>query len=166
VKKAVPMLLCVLAILFIFLMTAHADVGPKPSVVIDFNGLDGETFYATLLSSVTSTGPYSALDDSNQEYAHYQEGDKEYDVFLKFAEYEDVDGFYFLQFFQDCSQTQQFSWTYYPPKEFKILLFFPETDRFVVSDEITNVMLLTAIIPLKLPVPVFLPQHRKKPVLP
>jgi hypothetical protein len=46
-----------------------------------------------------------------------------------------VDGFYFLQFFQDCSQTQQFNWTYYPPQKFKILLYFPETGRFVSSSE-------------------------------
>lgn len=42
----------------------------------------------------------------------YQEGDEGYDVFLKYAKYEDVDEFYFLQFFKDCSQTQRFSWTY------------------------------------------------------
>jgi hypothetical protein len=48
-------------------------------------------------------------------------------------EYEDTDGFYFLQFFENCSETQQFSWTYYPPQRFKILLYFPTTDSFVVS---------------------------------
>lgn len=135
-KRVISTLLCILTILLLFPLTAHADIGPKPSVVINFNGLDGETCYATLLSSAKSTGPYSALNDSNQSYAHYQEGDDGYDIFLKFAEYEDTDGFHFLQFLEDCSQTQQLSWTYYPPAEFKILLYFPETDRFLVSDQI------------------------------
>ncbi|NLO96974.1 MAG: hypothetical protein GX091_02670, partial [Peptococcaceae bacterium] len=68
-------------------------------------------------------------------YARYQEGDEDYVIFLKFSEYRDVDGYYFLQYFQNCSQTHRFSWTYYPPQKFKILLYFPEKDRFVVSNE-------------------------------
>lgn len=118
--------------------TVQADMGPKPSIVIDFSGLDGKTYYATLLSSEKSTGPFSALNDNNHKYVHYQEGDKDYDIFLKFAEYseyQDADGFYFLQYFTDCSQTNQFSWTYYPPQVFKILLYFPETDSFIISDD-------------------------------
>lgn len=133
-KKAISALLLILVLLAMFPMTALADVGPKPSVVIDFKKLDGETYYATLLSSVKSTGPFSALGDGSESYVHYQPGDEGYEIFLKFLEYEDADGFYFLQYFQDCSQMQQFSWTYYPPQEFKILLYFPETDRFVSGE--------------------------------
>lgn len=119
----------------LFSVNVRGDVGPKPSVIIDFNGLEGENYYVTLLSSNKSTGPYSVLSDSNRKYAHYQEGDKGYNVFLKFVEYQDEDGFYFLQFFQDCSESHQFNWTYYPPNEFKILLYFPETDYFIISDK-------------------------------
>lgn len=135
-KRLVSVLLCVLTVLLMLPLTASADIGPKPSVVIDFNGLEGESYYATLLSRTKSTGPYSALNESNRGYAHYQEGDDGYDIFLKFADYKDAEGFYFLQFFNDCSVTQQFSWNYYPPQEFKILLYFPETDRFIASDQI------------------------------
>ena len=134
-KKVILMLLCALIMAAVLPVTVQADIGPKPSVVIDFDGLEGENYYVTLLSSVKSTGPYSALNDSNRGYARYQEDDEDYNIFLKFAEYKDMDGFYFLQFFKDCSQSQQFSWTYYPPQEFKILLYFPEIDRFVVSGE-------------------------------
>ncbi len=134
-KKMGAVLLFLLTLTLLFPVTASADMGPKPSVVIHFNGFEGKTYYVTLLSSSKSTGPYSALDDNNRAYSHYQAGDKDYDIFLKFAEYQDTDGFYFLQFFKDCSQTQQFKWTYYPPQRFKILLYFPETDRFIVSDQ-------------------------------
>ena len=133
-KKTASTLLCVLLITFMFPLTARADMGPKPSVVIDFIGLEGKTYYATLLSSLKSTGPYSALNESNPAGAHYQEGDEHYEIFLKFLDYHDADGYCFLQFFQDCTQTHQFSWTYYPPEVFKILLYFPETDSFIVSD--------------------------------
>jgi len=129
------MLLSILTLSIMFPVMARADVGPKPSIVIDFTGLEGKTYYATLLSSKKSTGPHSALNEDGT-YARYAEGDEDYEIFLKFVEHQDPDGYYFLQFFQDCSESHQFRWTYYPPKMFKILLYFPETDHFFVSDEV------------------------------
>lgn len=131
-KKKILMLVCMLMILSVPL-TAFADMGPKPSVVIDFQGLEGERYYATLLSKEKSTGPFSTLEGNGGEYRRYQEGDAGYEIFEKFAQYKDTDGYYFLQYFQDCSEAQRFSWTYYPPQEFKVLLYFSDTDRFVVS---------------------------------
>jgi len=128
-KKAVLMIIGVIMISVMLPISARADMGPKPSVIIDFNGLDGEVYFATLLSQTKSTGPHSAGNT-------YQEYMGNYDAFLKFSEYEDVDGYYFLCFYQDCSETSQFSWTYYPPQEFKLLLYFPGTDTFIVSNEI------------------------------
>ena len=127
-RKSALMFLFVILISVMLPMNAQADAGPKPSVVIDFTGLDGEAYYVTLLSSTKSTGPYSAGDT-------YQEHMGNYDVFLKFSEYEDADGYYFLRFYQECSETNRFSWTYFPPQEFKLLLYFPETDTFIVSNE-------------------------------
>lgn len=49
-------------------------------------------------------------------------------------EYQDADGYYFLQEWWDCSESNQLNWTYYPPSPFKILLYFPETDTFYVSE--------------------------------
>lgn len=72
-RKIILILLCIIAMTVMFPSTASADIGPKPSVVVDFIGLEGETYYATLLSSVKSTGPYSALSDSNHSYRYYQE---------------------------------------------------------------------------------------------
>jgi hypothetical protein len=123
----------------VFPITASADMGPKPSVVIDFEGLSGESYYVTLLSSTPSTGPYSALsflkqdNPSIDEKEWYYGDEKDYPIYLRFLEYQDTDGYYFLQYFQNCSETHQFSWTYYPPPDFKILLYFPEKDSFVVG---------------------------------
>ena len=138
-KKTLSFILIVLILMAAFPTTASADMGPKPSVVIDFNGLSGETYYVTLLSSVESTGPYSALSLYERDNPEFDDmelyyGDmKDYPVFRKFLEYQDTDGYYFLQYFQNCSETHRFSWTYYPPSNFKILLYFPDKDSFVVS---------------------------------
>ncbi len=61
-KEFFSMLLCFVIIVIIMPLTAYADIGPKPSVVIDFKGLENEKYYVTLLSEVTSTGPHSVLD--------------------------------------------------------------------------------------------------------
>lgn len=54
-RKITLMLLCIILMTGMLTLTASADTGPKPSVVVDFIGLEGKTYYATLLSSVKST---------------------------------------------------------------------------------------------------------------
>lgn len=130
-RKIFALLLCFVLVMAMPI-TAHADMGPKPSVRIEFTGIEGETYYGTLLSKRKSTGPASAW-DGNPEYAYRQPEDADYDIWLKFVEYEDTDGYYFLQWFWECSENNQLNWTYYPPTSFKILLYFPETDTFYVS---------------------------------
>lgn len=115
-------------ILFLFPIKANADMGPKPSIVIHFTGLEEENYYVTLLSERDSTGPWSCGDD----YYDYL-GDES--VFKKFSEYEDEDGYYFLSFMEDCSEDDTFQWTYYPPDKFKILIYFPQYDLFAKSED-------------------------------
>ena len=124
----------IMCLMLVMAMTipASADIGPKPSVQIEFTGMEGQTYYGTLLSMYESTGPASVW-DGNPEHADYQPGEEGYDIWLKFLEYQDADGYYFLQWWWDCSETNQLNWTYYPPTPFKILLYFPETDTFYVS---------------------------------
>lgn len=132
--KAIAVLFLIVALLLP--IHSFADIGPKPSVVIDFQGLEGETYFATLLSQKKSTGPHSVLREDNRNYSKYEKDSPDYDIFTKFVEYEDTDGFYFVQFMQNCSKTQQLAWNYYPPSTFKILLYFPDLDRFVLSSDI------------------------------
>ncbi|MDO4711855.1 MAG: hypothetical protein Q4A75_07725 [Peptostreptococcaceae bacterium] len=55
------------ALIFCLLpVSGYGDTGPKPSVQISFEGLEGETYYVTLLSKFRSTGPASAYDGSNE----------------------------------------------------------------------------------------------------
>ena len=119
--------LVVFLFLFLLPVQVRADMGPKPSVVIDFIGIEDEEYYVTLLSKTDSTGPWSYGND----YYEYM-GDEA--VFQKFNEYRDSDGYYFLSFMENCSGDDQFEWTYYPPTEFKILIYFPEYQYFVTCD--------------------------------
>ena len=128
-KKIYRIFICFTLFLAFFSMplTANADTGPKPSVVVNFDGIDDQVYYATLLSERESTGPWSLGND----YYDYM-GDES--VFWKFSEYEDSDGYYFLSFMDDCSEDDTLDWGYYPPEKFKILVYFPETDQFVCSE--------------------------------
>ena len=49
-KKVYKLMFPILLLVFIFPLTAYADTGPKPSVVIDIKGLEDEDYYVTLLS--------------------------------------------------------------------------------------------------------------------
>ena len=44
----------------------------------------------------------------------------------------DPEGFYLLDFAEDCSDGE-LSWTYYPPHTYQIALWFPEEDALAVS---------------------------------
>ena len=130
-RKMISLLICMILIISLP-VTAKADIGPKPSVRITLTGIEGETYYGTLLSERRSTGPATAW-DGYEDYRDWKP-ENEKPIWEKFIGYEDADGYYFLQEWWDCSETNQLNWTYYPPNPFKILLYFPETDSFYVSD--------------------------------
>ena len=130
-RKIVSFLFCLILIISLP-VTAKADIGPKPSVRITFTGIEGETYYGTLLSERRSTGPATAW-NGYEDYRDWKP-ENEKPIWEKFISYEDTDGYYFLQEWWDCSETNQLNWTYYPPNPFKILLYFPETDSFYVSN--------------------------------
>ena len=129
-RKVFSLLICMILIISLP-VTAKADIGPKPSVRITFTGIEGESYYGTLLSERRSTGPATAW-DGYEDYSSWKP-ENEKVIWEKFIAYEDADGYYFLQEWWDCSETNQLSWSYYPPNPFKILLYFPETDTFYVS---------------------------------
>ena len=112
---------------------AYADTGPKPSIRIEFQNMDNELCYGTLLSESDSTGPASAWDGSSP-YESWQYGEEGRPIWEAFVSYEDPDGFYFLQEWWECSESKRLDWTYFPPDPFKILLYYPETDTFAVSE--------------------------------
>lgn len=131
-KRFLAAVLCAVMSVLLLPSAAYADIGPKPSVNIEFTYPTGQVYYATLLSERDSTGPSSAW-DGTEKFARYHEGDEEYDIWRAFVDYEDDNGWYFLQEFWDCTETDELRWTYYPPSPFKILLYFPESGEFYAS---------------------------------
>jgi len=111
-------------------VAVNADMGPKASVRVNFENMGDELCYGTLLSDDPSTGPNSVWDGID---GHECLGGLDPDIWRAFAEYKDSDGFYYLQINWEISKTKEIAWTYYPPNTFKILLYYPENDRFVVS---------------------------------
>ncbi len=135
-KKLSTLLICMITAVMLS-VTASADMGPKPSVNVDFENLGDELCYATLLSRTKTTGPSYVWDGDEDDARHNENGYSYiaygYDVWKAFVDYNDEDGFFFLQEAWQVNETKKFGWTYYPPDEFKILLYFPETDTFAVS---------------------------------
>ena len=128
-KKLMQCLLALsLLVSFLVLPAAAADIGPKPSVTIGFQGLEGQTYYATLLGNTERYGPWSK-DDVYDDYL----GPK--DVWDAFQGYDAPEGFWFLGFMDACTEDQQLAWTYYPPESFYVLLYFPDTGTFLLSSE-------------------------------
>lgn len=119
--------------------SAHADMGPKPSVIVTVENLDGRVCYGTLLSYHKNSGPAAAYSPDfpyipsqfNPESEYYDE--EEGAIWEAFVGYADSDGYYYLQRHWKCHETGKISWTYYPPSKFKILLYFPETQTFASS---------------------------------
>ena len=129
-KKKLITLLCVFTVIITLPIFAHADVGPKPKIVVDFKDLEGQNYYATLLSQETNTGPWGVADTEDSPRS---EGEEDM-IRWKFQKYEDFSGFHFIGYFEHSSETHTLSWTYYPPKVFKVLLYFPDTDSFISSE--------------------------------
>lgn len=130
----------IFAFSFLFLLspiTALADSGPKPSMRITV-GEECVGAYATLLSEKESTGPHAAWDGTEENAYHdknqtYGWGTP-YDIWEAFVTYEDADGFYYLQSTErKISDAGEYIWGYYPPERFKLLLYFPESDSYLVS---------------------------------
>lgn len=126
------LLFLLISIFILYPSNVFADMGPKPSVKISVNGIQ-ETAYMTLLSKEKSTGPWSVYDVQSEDNERYFEEYGPKEVWQAFVDYKDKDDFYFLQYFQLCEGS--FQWTYYPPDEFKVLIYFPESKTFIMSSD-------------------------------
>jgi len=114
----------------LFCLPAAADTGPKPSVTVAFPELEGE-YYATLLSKSSSSGPYRH-DEEFFDYLETVQGiDAEETAALRaFRAYSDPDGYWFVGFVAKVSASEDLVWGYFPPSDFKILLYQSGTGEF------------------------------------
>lgn len=135
-KKQLHNLLAILAAMLMLCCTVLADTGPKPSAVFAFSGMPEEDYYVTMLSEVDPYGPHHVYREG-MELPYVLEQDKDdpaYPVWQKFVDYQDADGYYFLDdLFTKAHWVCTVGWSYYPPERFKLLLYFPESDTFLCS---------------------------------
>ncbi len=141
-KKHIISIIFALIVFANISVIAFADCGPKYSVTVTITGLLGDiqyygepdgVYYATLLSKGITTGPAFAFIEEEHpadETAKMHE-DK---IWSAFQSYHDEDGYYYLQNHWELTGDDTFCWGYYPPNNFKILLYFPETERYLVSE--------------------------------
>lgn len=121
-RKALLLIAAFMIVSTLMTVTVFADTGPKPSVHVSFENMGGEPCYATLLSKTASTGPFYVW-DGNEEHIDLSYGFITEDVWRAFVEYDDPDGYFFLQrAVWKVSVSKDLTWGYYPPESFKILL--------------------------------------------
>lgn len=128
-KKRIILLLSLFLLLPSFIQPALADSGPKPTTTILFHGLDREDCYATLLADEPNIGPWYV----DQEYPEWlaQDGISEA-LFQSFHDY-GVDDWYFVGLIFNLSENKELNWNYYPPNRFRVMLYFPGSERWVLS---------------------------------
>jgi len=118
---------------------ANADMGPKPSVKIEFIDMPEGECYGTLIGDKANLGPHRAV--TREEFERNKDGKFDYaieeygyDLLLPFFDYVDKDDFMFYLELWNCGETKNLNWNYYPPQRFKIVLYFPESGTFAVSE--------------------------------
>lgn len=117
---------CCLALMFVI----HSRNEEKTAIHIEIDDLTDEIYYVTILSSEESVADSKVYDGSNGTYT---QDDQMYPIWEKFTQYEDEDGYFFLQEIVKCQGDTSFTWSDYIPESFKILLYFPEDDSYVVT---------------------------------
>lgn len=135
-KRRLAAVFAVFALLPMLMNTVSADMGPKPSVNIEITGIS-EPCWGTLLSERQSTGPYTSVKNHPERREEERSRAGEWasaDAWDAFSAYEEIepDGYYFLNFLDDCADGQ-LNWTYYPPQKFKVALWFPKENSMVVT---------------------------------
>ena len=117
-------------IIFLIISTPNiikADMGPKPYVEIKFKNIDETNYFVTLLSKNERSGPHHYYNNEESK----REGDYP-EIWEKFQNYEDE--YYFLQNYSKIDENKTFRWGYYPPRDFKLLIYFADIDKFIISE--------------------------------
>ena len=124
-KKLFQSIVLVFLLFSSYITHVHADSGPKPSVTINFNGIN-EEYYVTLLSDKMRYGPWNKQDEFDNDGVVRQS------IWEAFNNYEDE--YYFIGYFEECTNSNEFHWGYYPPESFKVLIYFPKSNTFIESE--------------------------------
>lgn len=137
--KKLWLLLSLFLILFITPLVS-ADTGPKPFISLQFSD-DTSNLYITLLGEDEYNGPWISFEKYSSDELSYAENlDNFYEatshntpfyIFIKFLNYQDDYYFYGLPY--SVNENNEYRWYYYPPDDFKVLIYNIDTDSFSIS---------------------------------
>lgn len=113
-----------------FALSCFADMGPKPSVHLKLYIYNQQHYAVTLLGNTALNGPWSAPAD-------YRERMGSRETWEAFRSYPAPEGYYFLGYFQEYfgDDDHEFTWGYYPPNQFYVLIYNMDTGEFYRSEE-------------------------------
>lgn len=118
----VLMIICMFNILASDSITLPLDMGPKPSVTVYIKGVDGETVYGTFIVESGGTPMERTIEE---------------DIVNKMESFPVDSGFKVEKsYMRNCTNMMSLSEDYMPPDEFKILLYFPDYNTFVTTNNV------------------------------
>ena len=129
-KKLIGRLLLIFCLLSLFTTTVSADMGPKASLHIQINNAPDNHYYVALFTKDPGYGRYGYIEETGIQ-ASDDESRQAYEAFLN---HHDPEGYKAMNYVEECSGTNEFSWTYYPPDEFKIAIYNTADKSLKVSD--------------------------------
>lgn len=111
-------------------LNAHADYGPKPTTTVTLVGMRMVDSYFVAPLSQKNDGP-SQIATSYDDFTNPGELTAIDDQFLAFS---DPDGFFYTtRRYSECQGYGTVKWSFYPPDPFKVLIFIPENNVFIVT---------------------------------
>lgn len=141
-KKIILVLL--LSLMFSVNFTqVHADIGPKPSLKVTIIGMEDTPYTFELLSEDVQSN-YVDPEDYINEYSHYLQDDYP-DALLSFTCRDGLSAYSVYGYpnpgvmrTQNTVNTQEYQMNYYPPREFKVLIYL-EDGTAIISDLVSRI---------------------------
>lgn len=111
-------------------VNAHADYGPKPTTTVTLVGMRSVELYYVAPLAQTGDGPWSIATSADDFYG----GETLTPIDDQFLAYSDPDGFFYTtRRYSECHGYATVKWSFYPPDPFKVLIFIPENNVFIVT---------------------------------
>lgn len=133
-RRLVQTLLSIFITVLVFIVPVHGDMGPKPSVNLTFENMPEGEYYVTLLSKQEVYGPYHKISEKTIVADKINE-----EAALAFLDAAKGTEYFCLNYIVECSKEHTFSWSYYPPEDFIIATYFPNTKTVLLSEPLERV---------------------------
>ena len=119
-------------IVFMFSMNiVHADMGPKPSVDVEFRDID-EPFYATLLGNGEGYGPWHTVEEAEGKD---EEEKAAVNAFMNVG-YADYNYWGFIT--KIDKDNSHLHWSYYAPDDFILAIYIPSTGKVIRTEPMSR----------------------------